>query len=102
MRHDNMHECDVMHCDVTCDDMMSSNRTHTHTHTHTHTSMGFEKSPVTPDAMPVTRDPPPSSSPGRIPSLAASVALLYFSARILKEAEEEEEEEEDDNNQDEE
>ena len=57
--------------------------------------MGFEKSPVTPDAMPVTRDPPPSNRPGKIPSLAASVALLYFSARILEEEEEEEEEEED-------
>lgn len=54
--------------------------------------MGFEKSPVTPDAMPVTRDPPPSNRPGKIPSLAASVALLYFSARILEEEEEEEEE----------
>jgi hypothetical protein len=51
--------------------------------------MGLEKSPVTPDAMPVTREPPPSNRPGKIPSLAASVALLYFSARILEEEGEE-------------
>ena len=47
-------------------------------------SMGLENSPVTPDASPETNDPPPSRRLERTPSLAASAALLCFSALICK------------------
>jgi hypothetical protein len=42
--------------------------------------LNLTNKPETPEARPYIKDPPPSTRPEKIPSLAASVALLCFSA----------------------